>query len=178
MSLPTETASQFIGYLRWLLEESEDGRGAMANLRRGLGKQAATAYEMDRYILPRLPEGATTKQEAAYYLVASLFAYWHQGRDKPESTAGNLGSSLRALVEQEKDHQKKENLEKSTEKRLNTLLNAHADDLPRHLRHIVGLLRSKDVPLNWAQLLHDVQNWDAESRSVQHKWARGFWIVP
>jgi CRISPR type I-E-associated protein CasB/Cse2 len=179
MSLSTEAASHFIQYLEWLLEESKDGRGAMANLRRGLGKPAATAYEMDRYILARLPEGATTKQEEAYYLVAALFAYWHQGKDKAEDAEGNLGRSLRRLADRYiADGASRDEAEKRLEKRLNALLNVHSDDLPQHLRQIVSQLKSKDVPLNWVWLLHDVQNWDAESRFVQHEWARGFWIVP
>jgi len=179
MSLSTETASQFIGYLKWLLEESEDRRGAMARLRRGLGKPAATAYEMDRYILPRLTEGVTTKQEEAYYLVAALFAYWHQGKDKAENAEGNLGSALRRLADRYvADGATRDEAEKRLDKRLKALLNVHSDDLPQHLRQIVSQLKSNDVPLNWARLLHDVQNWDAESRFVQHELARGFWIVP
>ena len=37
----------------------------------------------------------------------------------------------------------------------------------------MGLL--KDVPIDWAQLLHDVQRWYFESRAIQREWARGFW---
>jgi len=179
MTLSTEAASRFIQYLGWLLEESKDGRASMANLRRGLGKPAAMAYEMDRHILPRLPEGASAKQEEAYYLVAALFAYWHQGKDKAEDGEGNLGRSLRHLAERYiADGVSPDEAEKRLEKRLNALLSAHSDDLPKHLRHIIGLLKSKDVPLNWLRLLCDVQNWDAENRFAQHAWAKGFWVAP
>jgi len=169
---------EFVGYLKWLLEESENGRAAMVNLRRGLGKPPGSVYETDRYVLSKLPENASTHQEAAYYLVAALFACWHQGKDRAESADGNLGSSLRALVDKENDPSKRENLEKSTEKRLNALLNAHRDDLPEHLRRIMGLLKSKDVPVNWAQLLADAQQWGRDDRTVQHEWAKGFWVLP
>jgi CRISPR type I-E-associated protein CasB/Cse2 len=39
-------------------------------------------------------------------------------------------------------------------------------------------LKSKDVPVNWNQLLWDLQNWEKREDpkySVQKKWARSFW---
>jgi CRISPR system Cascade subunit CasB len=131
---------------------------------------------MDRYVLKFLPEDTGVGQEEPYYLVASLFAFWHQGQDGAESTEGNLGRSLRTLVEQEEDPNRRRKLEKSTEKRLIALLNCHRDDLPEHLRQIVSLLKAKEVPLDWAQLLSDIKHWERDDRPVQKAWARGFWI--
>lgn len=177
MSKPSAEELEFIGHLKWLLEKSEDGRGAMANLRRGLGKPPGTVYQMDRYVLPKLPKDAAQRQEDAYYLVGALFAYWHQSKEKADSTGGNMGKSLRALVEQQvAAGSDRDNAEKAIEKRLNALLNAHRDDLTEHLRRIVALLKSKDVSVNWAQLLHDISGWDWDNRTVQHVWARGFWV--
>jgi CRISPR type I-E-associated protein CasB/Cse2 len=74
-----------------------------------------------------------------------------------------------------KPEDKWKDAERRTEKRLVTLLNCHQDDLPDHLRHTIGLLKSKEIPINWLQLLNDVQNWQRESRDVQRRWARQFW---
>lgn len=168
----------FIGYLKWLLDESGDGRAAMAKLRRGLGKPAGMAHEMDKYILTKLTENTSPSQEEAYYLVAALFARWHQGKEKAEiANNGNLGKSLQELVSSYvAGGTSKDDAEKRLEKRLKALLNAHRDDLPEHLRRVVSLLKSKDIPVNWAQLLTDIQFWGSEDRSVQHNWSRGFWI--
>jgi len=174
MSKITSREQGFIAYLESLVNNKD--RGAIANLRRGLGKSPGTVPQMDRYVLKFLPEDTELGQEEPYYLVASLFAFWHQGRDSPESTEGNLARSLRALVEQEQDSNKRDNLEKSTEKRLVALLNCHRDDLPEHLRQIVSLLQSKDAPVDWAQLLSDIKHWERDDRPVQKAWARGFWI--
>jgi CRISPR system Cascade subunit CasB len=161
------------------LEKLVNDKAAMANLRRGLGKPAGTVYEMDRYVLPFLSESTGNKREAAYYTIASLFAFWHQGKDKPESTNGNLGSSLKRLVETEvKNNGNREDTEKRLEKYLIAILNANYEDLPDHLRRIVSLLKSKDIPLNWAQLLYDIQHWDTDDRWIQHQWAEGFWKKP
>lgn len=179
MGKPTPEERAFAKHLKQLLENESDpsaARAAMAHLRRGLGKPPGMAPEMDRYILPVLPPAANARVEEAYYTVASLFAYWHQGRDKvDERPPATIGASLRTLVNKEEDAQKRENLEKSIEKRLTALLNCHRDNLPEHLRHIVALLKTKEVPLDWAQLLRDINGWDQDSRIVQHSWAKGFW---
>ena len=65
--------------------------------------------------------------------------------------------------------------EKPIEKRLVALLNSHLDDLPKHLQHTIRLLKSKDIPVDWSQLLRDMQNWHREDREIQRSWARGFW---
>jgi len=165
----------FISHLVNLVREKD--RGALAALRRGLGKPPGSAREMDRYVLRELPAVATETQENAYYLVGALFAYWHQGKDDvTEKVPANLGESLRWLVVHEASETGRwEDAEKRIEKRLVALLNCHRDDLPAHLRHTIGLLKSKDVPVAWTRLLWDVQNWQNESRKVQRDWARKFW---
>ena len=68
--------------------------------------------------------------------------------------------------------------EDALERRFTALLAAHPDDLPDYLRQAVSFLKSKDVPINWNQLLWDLQDWDKREDpkySVQKKWARAFW---
>lgn len=153
---------KFIGHLEKLVKEQD--RGALAALRRGLGKPTGTAREMDRHVLPYLPpeSGLPTspkeKREDAYYLVGALFAYWYQGKDTiGPNLPTNIGASLRALVEKETaEGGSRDDAEKRVEKRLVALLNCHQDDLPDHLRHTIGLLKSKEISINWLQLLNDV----------------------
>lgn len=170
------TAEQeFIEYLESLVNSKD--RGAIANLRRGLGKPPGTVPQADRYVLKFLPEDTEVGQEEPYYLAASLFAFWYQGRDKVISDPPpNLGSSLRSLVDKEAGSGNRDEVEKRIEKHLVALLNCHRDDLPEHLRQIVSLLKAKDVPINWAQLLSDIRHWERDDRIVQKAWARAFWI--
>jgi CRISPR system Cascade subunit CasB len=181
MNTTLATYHKFIAHLERLIREKD--RGALATLRRGLGKPPGTVREMDRYVLPYLPQDAGSHPaireawENAYYLVGALFAYWHQGKDNViEKAPANLGDSLRLVVDHESvETGNRNDVEKRVEKRLVALLNCHRDDLPDHLRHIIGLLKSKKIPVNWTQLLWDVQNWQRESRDVQREWARRFW---
>jgi len=165
----------FISRLENLVREKD--RGALATLRRGLGKPPGTAREMDRYVLPFLPHDAGEKQENAYYLIGALFAYWHQGKDTIVTEVPvNLGDSLRRLVNHEAAETGNwEDAKKRMEKRFIALLNCHRDDLPNHLRHVISLLKSKEISVNWTQLLWDAQGWQQESHDIQREWARKFW---
>jgi CRISPR system Cascade subunit CasB len=156
---------RFIDRLQKLAEGQE--RGALASLRRGLGQPPGTVADMYRYVEPFLGEqgsGARFK-ESAFYLVAALFALHPKSTDE-----GNMGTHMaKTRTDSGAD---------ALERRFTALLAAHPDDLPEYLRQSISFLKSKDVPVNWNQLLWDLENWekrDDPKYSVQKKWARSFW---
>ena len=150
----------YITYLQMFAESEE--RGPLAALRRGLGQPPGAVAEMYRYVVPWLPDTPTGTQEAAYYLVASLFAY------HPKSTTkGNMGTHL--------SHAREAASEDALERRFTALLAAHPEDLPVYLRQAVSYLNSKDVPVNWDELFRDLQQWHYQDQRVQKRWAREFW---
>lgn len=149
----------FIRHLQKLADGQE--RGALASLRRGLGQPPGTVADMYRYVEPFLGADARYK-ESAYYLVAALFAL------HPSSTEfGDMGKHMAAT--------RTDSGTDALERRFTALLAAHPDDLPDYLRQAVSFLKSKDIPVNWNQLLRDLQNWGHEDRYVQKNWARSFW---
>ncbi len=174
MSPPNDREKSFAQFLRSL--DSPDNRGALAALRRGLGKPPGETPEQYPYVMPWLGEGPSRQDEQAYFLVASLFGlYQGSWPGSPEGAEGrphstNLGASIARLRDGKQDA--------SLERRFTALLNAHADDLVEHLRHIIGLLASKEAPVDWAQLLHDIRGWSWEGQPVQREWARAFWYQP
>lgn len=156
-----QTNHPFVTRLYELAEKQE--RGALAALRRGLGRQPGTTAEMYRYVEPFLPQVRSRAQEAAYYLVAALFAL------HPKSTsAGNFGAHMRHCDPDGKNSD-------ALERRFTVLLSAHPDELSDYLRQSVSFLKSKEIPVNWNQLFWDLQNWTDEDRHVQKKWASAFW---
>ncbi len=168
MSPPRNRERRFANYLAEFTDPEREDRAALAALRRGLGKPPGEAAEMHPYVVPFLPHDGSRWEEDAHYLVAALFA-WHQ-LVWPEGGGEwdrNVGASFVRLAERAGSG--------SIEQRFVALLNSHRDDLPEHLRHAVGLLRAHEVPVDWAQLLRDIQEWDRESRSTQRSWARAFW---
>lgn len=151
-----EPHARFVSFLLGLA--AREDRGALAALRRGLGKESAPPAEMLRLVVPYLP--ADRPWECLwYYTVAALFGlYPHSGG------RGNLGDTFRRLG----DHE-------SAQKRFISLLDAHPDDLPYRLRQAVALAKSHDAPVNWFQLLEDLLHWRTGSRYVQQRWARAYW---
>jgi len=160
----TEQPHPFITHLEGL----QDDRGALAALRRGLGRPAGHAPTMFPYVVPFVPPKASEWQEEAYYLIAALFGFY------PVSTRiGNMGSHFAQLRRQKNDGQ-------AVERRFIALLAAHPDDLNIHLRQAVGLLRSGEVPVNWSQLLRDTLSWNNPDwrADVHRRWATAFWGGP
>ncbi|MBI2873705.1 MAG: type I-E CRISPR-associated protein Cse2/CasB [Firmicutes bacterium] len=150
-------------------------RSALATLRRGISGRPEVTFWLDRYIRPFIPSRATPWQERCYYLVAALFAT-HQGTwptDDTDERDRNLGASLAGLVRRESQRVHAES--GGVERRFIALLSSHQDDLDVHLRHVISLLASRDVPVDWALLLCQIKHWDREDREVQRSWARSFW---
>jgi CRISPR system Cascade subunit CasB len=108
-------------------------------------------------------EGLSDRQAGQLWLVATLF-----GSHPLSTRQGNLGTTLAQLREIRGPLP-------SLEKRLLALLATHVDDLGPPLRQVVGLARSSQVPINWAQLLADLRGWERHEGGVQMAWAREFW---
>jgi CRISPR system Cascade subunit CasB len=160
MNKPVERArgpeERFAAFLR-RLDESGD-RGALAALRRGLGRPHDP--NVLRLVVPHLPQGEKQAwKHEAYYLTASLFAL-HPER----GGSGNMGDVFRQMGDNE-----------SSEKRFVALLDSHPEDLPHRLRQAVSLAKSKGVAIDWLRLLNDLIWWRSESHSVQSAWARSHW---
>ncbi len=147
---------RFIAHLEKLRDQED--RGALATLRRGLGRESGTTPAMYPLVIPWVPTHPFV--ENAAFLMAALFALHPQPGGQ-----GTLGSAFAQVA----------SFSASVEQRFVALLNCHRDDLPDHLRHAISLLRSKEIPVDWKRLLRDVLAWDHDSRYVQRNWAREFW---
>lgn len=148
----------FISYLLSLAREGQENRGALAELRSGLGRKPAEMARVHKHVVPYLPESKW--DDRRYYLTASLFGAF------PEHRKGHsLGAAFRPL-------RKKSD---SMEARFVALLNTDAEDLDGHLRHTVSLLKANEQPLDWFQLFDDILQWDHPEGHVQLRWARDFY---
>lgn len=171
-AVPTETVpadatlsgrrlAPMITYLRKLHETGD--RGALAALRRGVGRPPGTVYEMFAYVVPFLPAEVSRWQENAYFLIASLFALY------PDSEGhGDLGQAFRRAIHSP-------NEQAAVERRFTALLAADPQEFDVHLRHAVTFLQARAVPIDWDRLLIDVLTWQHPNDLVQRRWARSFW---
>lgn len=158
------SAVEFIGRLDSL--SGREDRAALAALRRGLGKPPGTVAEMAPYVEPAF-DGAPDEA----YIVASLFGLHPHHRRTERQHRRGLGSDLRPL------RVVGEGEDPGVVRRFTALLDAHREAAPEHLRHLVALLRSRkeDLPIDYLQLFFDLRAWDDTDRSVQKRWASGFW---
>lgn len=149
-------------------EEHRDDRAMMASLRRGLAQPKCA--EVSRIVQRFLSDDSPPWQEDAYYSIAPLFGLHHESID--HSDYGNMGSHFRDLCEDPSDPPS------NVERRFMRLLASDANELDDELRQAVSLLKSKDVAVNWQQLLADVLAWKhTEDRrdKVRLQWSRAFW---
>lgn len=149
---------EFIGYLLSLAKEGQEDRGALADLRSGLGKEPGEMARVHKHVVPYLPE--SRHDDRWYYIAATLFGSF----PKPQSKC-SVGAAFRPLRIKSD----------SMEARFVGLLNAHPDDLDDHLRHAVSLLKANEQPIDWFRLLDDLLQWDHPEGHVQLRWARDFY---
>ncbi len=161
----------FVGFLESLLKR--DDRATLAALRRALGRNPAAANQAYPYVMPRVLSDLSARERARdewiYLLVAGLFAF-HQiswPRNDSEKSYTNLGASMAQLASATNSA--------AVERRMSALLACSFEDLDEHLRHAVSLLKSKQVPVDWARLIDDLRWWNTDDRRVQREWARAFW---
>ncbi len=67
--------------------------------------------------------------------------------------------------------------DQALDRRVVALLNADREALPTLLRQLVGLLGDERGPVDWLQLLRDLNQWDHPDRSVQKRWAGAWWAA-
>lgn len=159
----------FVSSLERLRDQKN--RGALAALRRGLGKRPGTELSMAPYIERFRP---TPWDRPWYYLIAELFG--SHPCMKAEGKPANIGYTMNCIVHAYmSDDVGEDKARKRVERRFTALLNAHPDDLPRHLIHIISLAKSKEVPVDYRRLLRDLRYWDSDTKWVQMQWAASFW---
>jgi len=148
----------FIRNLLNLAKEGQENRGALADLRSGLGREPAEMSRVHRHVVQYLPE--KDDNDPWYYLIATLFGAFPQHRQ-----GRSLGAAFSPLRQKSG----------SMETRFIALLNAHSDDLGDHLRHVISLLRANEQPFDWFQFFWDLLEWDRADGRVQLGWARDYY---
>lgn len=171
MTVTTEAERNFADFLTTLADPANPrSRGALAALRRGLGKSPGGAPGMFPYLVP-WTQKLNERDEEPFYLIASLFALhplsWPA--DAEDHPSHDFGASMRVAQPTNPD------LRAGIDRRFVALLNSDNEDVGEHLRQAVHLCKAKNIPVDWAELLHDVRRWDSMHHGTQRKWARTFW---
>jgi len=141
--------------------------GGLARLRRNAGYTLAEATDVHRVFFQALPHGLSPWQQEIYFMVATLYPL-----AKHSPTAGTLGATLHRVRAYRGGGERANSLDR----RFQTLIDSDREQLPFRLRQVIRLAKSSEQRVNYVQLLLDVLRWDAESKPVQLRWARDYYV--
>jgi CRISPR type I-E-associated protein CasB/Cse2 len=166
---------EFVGYLRSLTREGQEDRGALADLRSGLAFVPGHAPRTFRHVVPHLGE-REGRDDRWFYVVGTMF-----GSNPVHHTGMSVGDCFRVYAEEDAEKQAghesspDRSRKRRGEARFLALLGSHADDIYSHLYHATGLLKSREIGIDYYRLLQDLMNWDHADRRVQNQWARDYY---
>lgn len=165
--------------------DSSKTTAELARLRRSIGKKPGEIPEIWDLLFEEFPEelmsrdgNEPTRAEWAAATVLAMYAMHQQGKNiKTESMnekGNSLGKAIRKLIAEESNN------EESVRKRFNVF--ATSDDMiecSHHLRSLIQLLRSKNVPLDYVELAEDLywfQTYEGANK-VRLKWGQDFYRI-
>ena len=104
--------------------------------------------------------------------VACLFVYYPQKIDRVQDPKKrNFGRSCWNLaMDIDKTGQSK-----GTPRRFKALLDTSLTDIRSPLSNLVRQMKSRGVPIDYPQLLIDLQQWEHPKQYIQDNWARTYW---
>lgn len=160
------------------MQETSIGKGMLANLRRGVGKNLGEVPELWGLVLNRFPKNllgtkGLSNAEWAVYTALTLYALHQQGHSEHMNcyTEVSIGTAVAKLIKNDDDMKRILN-------RLNLVVTAISpNDVEYHLRGIIQLLSNEGIPLNYSKLARDLylfRNSDY-SENVKLSWGRDFY---
>lgn len=151
-------------FLESLHRRIKDDNGAQATLKRALSgeeRHIRNTYSIVLSYIPDIPEW----QQEIWILVACLSVYYPQNlnRENPQ----NFGYSCRGLANATNSE--------GADRRFRALLDTALEDMRSPLTSLVRQIKSKEIRLDYPQLLSDLCQWDHPDQYIQDRWARTFW---
>lgn len=185
MANESEMLRDFVAKRLWVLAHLPEHprKAALANLRRGVGREPGDLPELWGAFLNEMPTdlesktGEPTRAEWAIYLALTFYALHQQGHDLPAQDMHRikvgLGTAVRRLL---KENEKLE--ESSVLRRFNALATAEAmPERIHHLRGLVQMLSAVGEPLDYVRLAEDLY-WlqsSAVAPKIRLRWGQDFY---
>ena len=166
-----------------ILKSTNDSaaRATLAKLRRGIGHNPGELPEIWGEYLLGMPEELLGRgseiscAEWAVYTSLTFFAFHQQGKDRksqPMHCAGiSLGTAAARLI-----HKEDEDRERISRRFYPAATATDMIELNHHLRGLVSLLRSEDIPLDYARLASDLFLFQSPdfADSIRLRWGEDF----
>jgi CRISPR system Cascade subunit CasB len=153
-------------FLESLHRRIKDDNGAKAWLKRAVSNEPShirDARSLIQIYLDR--QNVPERQEKFWILVACLSVYYPQKLDREDPR--NFGYSCRGLANATNSE--------GADRRFRALLDTSLDDLRSPLTALIRQIKTKEVRVDYPQLLADLCQWEHSDRYIQDRWARTFW---
>lgn len=169
---------------RWKNEPNEHIlRADLAKLRRGIGKRPGELPELWELLFCGMPEqlmsstGEPSPAEWAVSGALTLYALHQQGFHPQDVNMHEPGQKLGIAIAQLAGGQDDDRF-KAVQRRFNAF--ATAREMPEcmhHLRGLVQLLRSQEIPLDYVRLAEDLYNFQDRDKAanVRLAWGQDFY---
>ena len=185
-----ESAEKVRKWVEWVIPRRLSGReasaiAARAQLRHGAGKEVGAVPSIWAYTLesqrPELSDLKPSWGENAVHTALTLWAR-HQGSNavpmhmvEAKETPRSFGAAVRALAEKGRGEKRPE--ETPVYRRLSSVVAAQTfGALAHHLRGIVDLLETAEIPMDYGILAADLFEWQIPQyrSAVTRRWGRQF----
>lgn len=164
------------GYLSEDSRKHARARADLANLRRGLTAGPGERVEIWDLTQVDVSDNAPdepTREEFAVHVAMTLYAAHQQSRTKPMHRPGEgLGHAAHSVVGYDDDENP------SARARFDALvMSSTREELRRHLRSFVSLLRAKEIPLDYGMLVDDIVRFQRPggAKAVRRCWSRQYY---
>ena len=182
-----KTSADIARFMRGQIQRLLHSKAALAQLRRGIGKERGELPDLLGFVLP--PEelsarpAAEKMAERAMYTALTLYAFHQQGSEacvsagmqadeQAVSRKNSFGHAVRKLVKQSGN-------EEAVLRRFNQVLTAKdVTELAVHARGLVGLLRREKIPLDYPSFAVDLYWFQqaANRRETLLKWGKDYYM--
>jgi CRISPR system Cascade subunit CasB len=157
---PTEGARKILESIDRNIKNDNGAKASLKRVLTGEPRHIRTVYSI---VLPYL--GGIEYNLDEWIFVAALLAYYPQKLDRTPSK--NFGSSASGLASATNSE--------GADRRFRALLDTSLEDIRSPLSALIRQMKTKDITIDYPQLIVDLCGWDHPDQYVQDKWARSFW---
>jgi CRISPR system Cascade subunit CasB len=153
-------------------KKEEENLAGQAILKRAMSGDPTHITKVHEF-MPRNSLNLSIWEEGKILIpVACLFVYYPQKIDRVQDPKKrNFGRSCWNLaMDIDKTGQSK-----GTPRRFKALLDTSLADIQSPLNNLVRQMKSRGIPIDYPQLLIDLQQWEHPKQYIQDNWARTYW---
>lgn len=178
-SVNSKDVSAYVRQKINLLAFGSDSTRALAELRRGIGKEPGDQPQLWGYFLEGMPESMMginepSRAERAIYTALTLFALHQQGSDPNSSLMHCEGVSFGTAVSKMRTEYNKESLGRRF--RIAST-SSSVEELANHLRSMIQLLKRDGIGLDYGMLASDLYlfQFPEFASRVRLKWGEDYY---